>query len=159
MLAMLTDPSAAQTVTVDTQMQGILEVPAHRILRFTSPLLGFEHLERFLIHQTRPGPMYWLQSLDDKRAAFCLMAPFQTKLDVDMEISPEDAVDIGATSVAEIEVYTILVLDKDPNLVRTNLRAPILVCPRTGRAKQLVLANSKLPIQFHLKDLSIRSSH
>ena len=154
MLAMLSDPTSG-TVSVDTQLRGVVEVPADKILRFTAPLLGFDKLERFLIYQTQPGPLFWLQAVDDKSVSFCLLAPFQAGMDIDMEIGPVDAVDIGAVAVGEIDVYTVLVLDKDPAQIRTNLRAPILVCPRTGLAKQLVLSNAKLPIQFHLKDLRL----
>ena len=36
-----------------------------------------EGLKRFLIYQTQTGPMFWLQSVEDEKAAFCLLAPFQ----------------------------------------------------------------------------------
>jgi flagellar assembly factor FliW len=147
--------SGPAMITVQTQMRGPLEVPANRILRFTAPVLGFDHLERFLIYQTQSGPLHWLQSVEDPLISFCLLAPFQTGMDIDMEIGPADAVDIGAVTAEEIDVYTVLVLDKDPDQIRTNLRAPLLVCARTGLAKQLVLSNAKLPIQFRLKDLRL----
>lgn len=149
--------STERLVTVQTQLVGPREVPASSILRFVTPLLGFDHLERFITFQTQAGPLHWLQSVEDPGIAFCLMAPFDAGIDVDMEISAADAVDIGSVNEAEIEVYTVLVLEKDPSKIRTNLRAPILVCRRTGLAKQLVLSNAKLPIQFHLADLTIKA--
>jgi flagellar assembly factor FliW len=144
-------------ITVHTQVAGPREVPASSILRFVTPLLGFDQLERFITFQTQEGPLYWLQSVDDPQISFCLLAPFAADMDVDMEIGAADAVDIGSVSEAEIEVYTVLVLEKDPAKIRTNLRAPILVCRRTGLAKQLVLSNPKLPIQFHLADLKLKA--
>lgn len=147
--------SGPAMITVQTLMRGALEVPESRVLRFTAPLLGFDHLERFLIYQTQPGPLFWMQAVDAPQIGFCLLAPFHTGMDIDMEIGPADVVDIGAVTAEEIDVYTVLVLDKDPAQIRTNLRAPLLVCPRTGLAKQLVLTNHKLPIQFHLKDLKL----
>lgn len=151
-----TTPMSA-TVTVQTQLKGPVEVPADKIIRFTAPLLGFDHLERFIIYQTQEGPLFWLQAVDDAAVSFCLLAPFRADMDIDLEIGPADAVDIGAVSAEEIDVYTVLVLDKDPNQIRTNLRAPLLVCPRTGLGKQLVLTNTRLPIQFFLKDLKIQA--
>jgi len=149
--------STERLVTVQTQIAGPREVPASSILRFVTPLLGFDQLERFITFQTQEGPLHWLQSVDDPQVAFCLLAPFVAGMDVDMEISAADAVDIGSVNESEIEVFTVLVLEKDPSKIRTNLRAPILVCRRTGLAKQLVLSNAKLPIQFHLTDLSIKA--
>ena len=158
MLATFTETSpmsVSDTVVVQTQFKGPLEVPTDKILRFTTPLLGFDHLERFLLYQTQEGPLFWLQAVDDLKVSFCLLAPFQTGMEVDMEISSMDAIDIGARDVSEIEVFTVMVLDKDPAQIRTNLRAPLLICTRTGLAKQLVLSNANLPIQFHLRDLKL----
>jgi flagellar assembly factor FliW len=149
----------APLITVQTQVAGPRQVPVASVFRFVSPLLGFDHLERFITFQTQEGPLHWLQSVEDPQVSFCLMAPFAAGIDVDMEISAADAVDIGSINEDEIEVYTVLVLEKDPSKIRTNLRAPILVCRRTGLAKQLVLSNNKLPIQFHLADLTIKARH
>ena len=149
--------STGALITVQTQITGPRQVPAASVFRFVSPLLGFDHLERFITFQTQEGPLHWLQSVDDPQVSFCLLAPFAAGIDVDMEISAADAVDIGSIQEDEIEVYTVLVLEKDPSKIRTNLRAPILVCRRTGLAKQLVLSNAKLPIQFHLADLKIKA--
>ena len=148
--------SAERLVTVQTQIAGPREVEASSILRFVTPLLGFDQLERFITFQTQEGPLHWLQSVEDPQVAFCLLEPFAAGMDVDMEINAADAIDIGSVNEAEIEVYTVLVLEKDPAKIRTNLRAPILVCRRTGLAKQLVLSNAKLPIQFHLADLKLK---
>ena len=122
-------------------------------LRFLLPLLGFEHLFLYTIQRAQKGPFHWLQSTEDTKVGFCLLEPFQTHLDVDMEISIEDIADLGAVTADEITVLTMLVLDQDPTKIRTNLRAPILVCRRTGLAKQMVFTETKLPIQFYLKDL------
>lgn len=149
--------SAERLVTVQTQIAGPREVEASSILRFVTPLLGFDQFERFITFQTQEGPLHWLQSVEDPQVAFCLLEPFAAGMDVDMEINAADAVDIGSVNEAEIEVYTVLVLEKDPAKIRTNLRAPILVCRRTGLAKQLVLSNAKLPIQFHLADLKLKA--
>jgi len=149
-------PAASPLVRVQTLHRGMVEVPEQDLITFVSPLLGFEHLKRFLIYQTQPGPMVWLQSVEDPAAAFCLLDPFAAGLDPDMEIAPSDLADIGAGSANEVTVYTVLVLDKDPAQIRTNLRAPILVGKLTQRAKQVVLNDQSLPIRFHLRDAKSR---
>ena len=161
MLAMPKDAAqvaTTPTLSVATLMKGRVEVPADQITTFIAPLLGFENLRRFYIYQTEPGPMHWLQSLDDPRVAFCLLAPFAAGLDPDVEIGLGDVADIGALGLDDIDVYTIVVLDRDPREIRTNLRAPVLVGRRSGLAKQLVLNNPRLPIRFRLCELKKRTA-
>jgi flagellar assembly factor FliW len=122
-------------------------------VRFVTPLLGFPKLERYRLSQPKAGPMWWLESLQQADVNFCLLAPFAAGLDPDLQVAPDDITDVGAASVAEVEVYTMVVLDKDPSQMRTNLRAPVLVCRRTGLAKQVVLPDVRLPIRFFLRDI------
>ena len=144
---------APTSVRVKTMHQGEIEVPEGRIVTFVAPLLGFERLTRFLIHQPKPGPLYWLQSVEEQKVVFCVLAPFQAGLDPDIQITPKDAIDIAAGGSGDIDVYTLVVLDRDPNQVRTNLRAPLLVGRTSGKAKQVVLDDPRLPIRCFLKDL------
>lgn len=140
-------------VTVNTLLTGPLEVPEGQLITFAAPLLGFEQLKRFVIYQTQEGPSYWLQSLEQREAAFCLLAPFQAGLDPEFEIAGIDVADLGAKDASDLDVYTMVVLDKDPAQRRTNLRAPILVCRATRLAKQVVLQDQRLPIKFFLRDI------
>ncbi len=152
MLAMTKELTAAM-IRVKTLHKGEVEVPEDQLITFVKPLLGFEKLKRFLIYQTKTGPLYWMQSVEDEKAAFCLLAPFLAGLDPDLEILPSDVIDISAGGSGDIDVYTVMVLDKDPAQIRTNLRAPILVGRTSGKAKQVVLDDLKLPIRFFLKDM------
>ena len=70
-----------------------------------------------------------------------------------MELGTEEVADIGAEDVSDIDIYTVVVLDRDPTQRRTNLRAPILVGRTTGLAKQVVLSDARLPIRLFLPDL------
>lgn len=152
MLAILKEPSVT-TLTIHTLQKGRVEVAADQITTFAAPLLGFPGLKRWLFYQTGPGPIHWMQSLEDPRIGFCLLAPFQAGIDPDIEIGSEDVSDIGAEDASDIDVFTVVVLDRDPTQHRTNLRAPLLVCRTTRLAKQVVLHDTRLPIRFFLSDL------
>jgi flagellar assembly factor FliW len=154
MLTMMKEPIVA-TVTITTMRHGALEVNEDRLIAFSTPLLGFERLKRFHIYQTKPGPTYWMQSVEEVMVAFCMLAPFQAGLDARIVIAAGDVSDIGASGVDDIDVYSLVVLNRDPNKTRTNLRAPILVCRSSKRAKQVVLNDPQLPIQFHLRDIKV----
>lgn len=152
MLSTLKELTVA-TLTVQTLLKGPVEVTEDQLTTFVTPLLGFPQLKRWLFYQTQSGPSYWIQSVDDPKVGFCVLAPFQAGLDPDIELNGEDVADIGAKDASDIDVYTMVVLDKDPAQRRTNLRAPILVCRASRMAKQVVLQDTRLPIKFFLRDL------
>jgi len=138
---------------IDTLISGEVEVDEGQIIQFVQPLIGFDDLQQFVLLHTGEGPLYWLQSIERKEAAFAVLAPFQAGLDPEITISGRDAAEIDAQGVEDIDVYTLMVLDKDPDRIRTNLRAPILVARSSNRAKQAVLDDQRLPVQFFLRDL------
>ncbi|GDY13157.1 hypothetical protein LBMAG53_20350 [Planctomycetota bacterium] len=123
-------------------------------LDFIVPLLGFPKLTRYRLQHPKPGPLWWLESLQQSDVNFCLLAPFSAGLDWDLVIAPDDLADIGAKTVTEVDVFTVVVLHADPAQVRTNLRAPILVCRRSAQAKQLVLNDARLPLRLPLRDIN-----
>ncbi len=145
------------TLTVQPLLKGPVEVAEENLTTFVTPLLGFPQLKRWLFDQTQSGPSYWIQSVDDPKVGFCVLAPFQAGLDPDMELGRDDVADIGAKDASDIDVFTMVVLDKDPAQRRTNLRAPILVCRSTRLAKQVVLQDTRLPIRFFLRDLQTKA--
>lgn len=146
------------TIAVKTLFKGVMDVPENELLTFAGPLLGFDHLQRFHLYQTQPGPLYWLQAVEDEKVSFCLLAPFEAGLDPDLAILSEDIADIGATTTADITVFTVVVLESKPAETRTNLRAPILVCNHSRMAKQVILNDTRLPIRFYLKDLGVAAA-
>jgi flagellar assembly factor FliW len=157
MLSTLKEPTTVATLTVQTLLKGPVEVAEENLTTFVTPLLGFPQLKRWLFYQTQSGPSYWIQSVEDPKVGFCVLAPFQAGLDPDMELGHEDIADIGAKDASDIDVFTMVVLDKDPTQRRTNLRAPILVCRSTRLAKQVVLQDTRLPIRFFLRDLQTKA--
>jgi flagellar assembly factor FliW len=94
-----------------------------------------------------------MQSLERRDLAFCLLAPFEAGLDPDLGIDPAVAAQIGAAEVGDIAVFTIVVLDRDPAKVCTNLRAPILVSRTTRQAMQAVIDDERLPVQAPVQAL------
>ncbi|MDA3962665.1 MAG: flagellar assembly protein FliW [Planctomycetota bacterium] len=140
-------------VRVKTLLRGEIEVPDDQVLTFVEPLVGFEHLSRFVLYQTSEGPLYWLQSAENAEVAFALLAPFEAGLDPDMAIGPQDLADIEVSDPERVAVYTMVVLAKDPKDSRTNLRAPILVSKDGSKAKQVILDDPNLAVQFPLSKL------
>jgi flagellar assembly factor FliW len=148
-MTMTAEPTAV-TTHIQTAYGPTVEVPENAFITFVSPLLGFASLRRFAVYQSSAGPLYWLQSIDDPKTAFCMLDPFAAGLDPDYEITGADVTDIDAAGESDIAVYTLVVLDQDPHKTRTNLRAPILVGKRSRKAKQIVLNDTRLPLRHVL---------
>jgi flagellar assembly factor FliW len=140
-------------ITVQTVIRGAMEVDERSLITFVTPLLGFDHLHRFLIYQTRPGPCSWLQAVEERQVSFCIYEPFKAGFDPAMAISAADVSDIGAQGVDDIDVYCVVVLKTDPDAHTINLRAPILVNRTARLAKQVILSDTRLPISCRLRDL------
>lgn len=134
---------------LETTRFGAIEVNNEETLVFTQPIIGFPEFRHFVL---LPGPkdsgVTWLQSTDAGELAFLLMNPVQVAPDYHVAISQDELAELAATSVAGLEVYTLLVIPADPKQVRTNLKAPILINRKQRLAKQTVLERSDYPIQF-----------
>lgn len=144
------------TQTVKTLFAGEVAVQKDQVIRLTEPLLGFEDIEQFVIYQTQDGPLFWLQDLHNPEASFCVLAPFAAGLDPDYAIGPQDIADLGGGALEDLVVYTLVVLDKDPAKIRTNLRAPILVNVATRLAKQVVFDDPALEMRFPFSEIEKR---
>jgi flagellar assembly factor FliW len=138
-------------VTVETLVSGSIEVGEDQIIQFIDPLLGFEHCTSFVLYQTKPGPLFWLQSCEDKQVSFALLTPFDVGLDPDYPINASDLAELGASDVDKVTVYTMVTLADYPKQTVTNLRAPVLVAG--NKAMQLVFDDESLDLRFPLVSL------
>ena len=136
---------------LETTRFGAIEIDGDAIITFTQPILGFQDHRRFVL---LPGPgdslVKWLQSTDAGDLAFIVMDPRVVVSDYRIELTAHDRSELAITRDDDIEVYTLVVVPKDPTQVRTNLRAPILINRKQRLGKQAILDHSPYPIQFYL---------
>ena len=136
---------------LDTTRFGILEVDPNAVVTFTQPIIGFQEFRRFLLFAGPPDSgVHWLQSTDSGELAFLLTDPRQVIPDYRVPLGQHDLGELAATTVADVDVFTLLVIPEDKSKVRTNLKAPILINPKQRLGKQVVLDRSNYPIQFFL---------
>jgi len=130
---------------------GEIEVRDGSVVTFTQPIIGFQEYRRFVL---LPGPpdsaVVWLQSTESGELAFLLMNPKDVVPDYGFNLGQHELAELAVTTLAELDIYTILVVSEDVSKVRTNLKAPILINSRQRLGKQTVLEKSDYPIQFYL---------
>lgn len=121
---------------------GKLEVKEDRILELKGGLLGFPHLNRFILvdDQEDPNlPFKWLVSIEDPEYGFLVTDPGIFFKDYVFDLSEEDRKEIQATTEDEVTVVTLLTVPSDPRHITANLRGPLVFNNRTMKGKQLVL--------------------
>ncbi len=108
-------------------------------LCFPEGLIGFGHLREFVVMpQTKPGPLFWIQSVDDPALAFVLTDPCGFFLDYAVAPDAGERRKLGLGEEDECLVLAVVTVPPDRRIT-LNLAAPILFAPRTNRALQVIL--------------------
>lgn len=131
----------APALTIETARFGRIEVDERVTLAFPEGLIGFEHCTRFaIVTLDDSNPISWLQSLDDGTIAFPIVDPWLFHGDYAPTISKDDLDDLDIGPNDERALLAIVTVPQgNPRDMTANLLAPVLVNPKTQRAKQTIV--------------------
>ncbi len=115
---------------------GEIEFENERVIKFEEGILGFEELKQFLLVSEKDGFFLWLISIDQPEIIFPL---FSIKL-LQEEYKAE----------SELEPYGIVNLDKDPQNISINLKAPVLINHDDKIGLQRIIDNEEYCIDYPL---------
>jgi flagellar assembly factor FliW len=133
MTALTTEPLIA-----DTQI---------RAVEFAEPLPGFEGEHGFTLTPIDTGGLLMsMRSVRTPGLRFVLTAPEYFFGDYFPDLGPAVGWTFGSDP-GELELFVILTIGTGLSDATANLRAPILVSTRTGRAVQIVLDDETLPMR------------
>ncbi len=122
---------------------GEIEYAPDKTLSFPAGLIGFEDLHEFVvIPNSKEGPLFWIQSVDDAQIAFVLTDP--TNFFLDYKVVPDQAEcrKLGIASPEECLSLSVVTLHPDKKIT-LNLQAPILYAPEKCCALQVILEKTK----------------
>lgn len=125
--------------TVSGTRFGDIDYDPNATLRFPEGLIGFGQLREFVVMpQNRPGPLFWIQSVEEPALAFVLTDP--TGFFLDYAVAPDAAErrKLGIDAQDECLVLAVVTVPPDRQIT-LNLAAPILFAPKTNRALQVIL--------------------
>ena len=77
-----------------------------------------------------------------------MINPFLIKADYDITIPEPDVRELELRDALDAEIMTIVVVASQASQLRTNLRAPIVCNTEKGIAKQVIINDGNLPIQY-----------
>ena len=130
---------------VETTKFGIVEVPEDKVITMSEGMMGFPDKKRFcIIPHKKDSPFFWYQCLDDPELAFVITNPWLFKPDYHIDVDPAiQAMGLdGHDEDTSLECYVTVTIPKgEPEKMTANLIGPIVICPQTGQAVQMVLAN------------------
>lgn len=138
---------------IKTTRFGDIDIKESELIVMKGPILGFEHLNRFvlLIHNENT-PLWWLQSIEDPSIAFVVVNPRIVKPGYDPAIFTEDLEFLDIKNSEYSALLAIVTVRSQPLRVTANIRAPILINAETRMALQVVLDDPDYPIQYDVLD-------
>lgn len=110
---------------------------------FPRGLVGCPEWQRFRLLRDPDLPLIGVLESEDLAGIALLVAdPALVCADYCVELSDEDATELGITTADDASVLVVLVAYEEPRRITANLLGPLVVNRRTGKAKQLVLSDS-----------------
>jgi flagellar assembly factor FliW len=130
---------------VSTSRFGTIEIQDDQIIHMPSGIIGFPDDKRYVLFEHKKGsPFLWLQSLDNPSLAFVLVDPHQFKPDYEIQVSPEDSIDLELNHASN-GIQTLVIANiSSGNLMKVtaNLLAPLIINVQKKLAKQVILYQS-----------------
>ena len=123
---------------IETRDFGKMEIDEKDIITFVEPIFGFEdHRKYALLQNEELNPHFvWLQSVEEPMICFVLANPSEVVRDYHVTLPAEAAETLGEGSA----LYFVLTVIRDPYYDSTvNLKSPIVINTRTGKAIQVIL--------------------
>lgn len=139
-------------MVLKTSRFGEIEYTDDQVVTFTQPIIGFpEHRRFILLTGPQEGITFWLQSTEDGDLAFVLMNPKSVVPDYSVSLGAHELTELGVDSADSLDIYSLVVVSSNPEDIRTNLKAPVLINPATRLGKQTILDKSDYPIRYYIK--------
>lgn len=115
-------------------------------IHLSQGLVGLNDLKKFsLVRQPDAAPFLQLLSESEPRIEFVAIEPGGWVEDYSVEVSDEDAADLGiGQDGADALVLALVTVHRRPTSHLTmNLLAPLVINRRTGEGRQVVMQNTK----------------
>ncbi|MCX7736360.1 MAG: flagellar assembly protein FliW [Candidatus Kapabacteria bacterium] len=126
---------SGKSIKIKNSQFGEITVSDDLIFDFTNGILGFEHLNKFvLISDEGTEPFKWLLSIDNPEIVFPLLNPWQ--IDINYDIGKEFNQERDA-------VMVIVTLSDDDGSMTANMKAPIILDVVDQTGKQIILPSDK----------------
>lgn len=139
---------------LSTKYFGEIDCPEEEKLHFPEGLFGFEEEKEFFLlpFEGGDGSLLCFQSAATPQLAFVAMNPFSLKPDYAPVLTPGELKAMGVERSEDLCFYTLCVVRSPVGESTVNLRCPVAVNDRTGRAMQVILEEGGYHMHHLLSD-------
>ena len=122
-------------------------------IRLTEPLPGFPRYRDYaLVPADAEGLLYWVQSVAPDGPRFLAVPAAAYFPDYRPALPGGVCAELELDDAADARLYCLVTVPRgDVSASTANLRAPVVVNPAAGRARQVVLADGSHPIRRPLR--------
>ncbi|RPJ59697.1 MAG: hypothetical protein EHM24_27700 [Acidobacteria bacterium] len=143
------EPGATNHLRVSTSF-GTFDVDEAHVLTFPLGVPGFEDCRRFvLIASSAIAPLQCLQAVGDSRPSFVAIDPRRVLADYSCPLGEADDELLGRPDGVPLVWLALVSLDT-AGAATVNLRAPVVINPRTMLGCQVVAAENPYPLRHAL---------
>lgn len=128
-------------IKINTKRFGEMEFSEDSVVTVPGGLIGLAGHENFVIIRYQDdSPFYWLQCVDEPDLALVMINPLIFKADYDPPIPLSLHQELDIQKPEELSVFVIVTIPPGhPEEMTANLLGPLVVNPRSRKARQLVL--------------------
>lgn len=128
-------------IKITTKRFGEMEFSEDSVVKVHGGLIDLAGHENFIIIRYQDdSPFYWLQCVDEPELALVMVNPLLFKEDYDPPIPLSVSQELDVQSPGELSIFVIVTIPAgSPQDMTANLLGPLVVNPRSRRARQLVL--------------------
>ena len=135
--------------TINTRFGEVEYDPSH-VIHFPEGLVGLDQLKNFLVMpNTKQGPLFWIQSVDDPAFAFVVTDPTNFFLDYIVLPAENERQKLNIDENGSCFVLAIVSISQDKE-ISLNLSGPILYAPETKKGLQVILEDPRYDIRTPL---------
>ena len=141
--------SAANSTPQIARLPGNTNVPEDKKIFFPKGILGLPpDAKHWVLLKLEGGYFHCLQSVEHPKLAILVIEPTLIVGEYPVLIDDKTAETIRTGKYEECGVLAPVQWDEDPALISANLKAPIILNTKTGRAYQVIRRDNKFPAEY-----------
>lgn len=141
---------------VNTKFFGEVDIADDKVITLPQGLLGFEDFKRYVIlynsDKSSGNDISWFQSVEEQAFAVPVVNPLFVKKDYNPVINDEMLELLGEVDEEGYFVLVTMRIPSDPKEISCNLKAPIIINPKTLLGCQMIVENEECPIRYNVYD-------
>jgi len=137
---------------IQSKALGEIAVAEDQVFEMPAGMIGFPELHRYALipFSDKDVPFFWWQSLDEASLCFILIEASLVCPDYRVLAPAGDFADIELSEAAQGLVFVVVTVPENPREMTVNLMGPLIMNQHAGKAKQLVLMDSRYTTRHRL---------